>query len=451
LGGFEFEVEVDDDVDVPDAQQSPPLHDQPDPMKTDVDPTELEKELEDAINQGIKVDAAALQKTAAGAKLARLWFVKKKRAKLTNKVARLRRVATNEKGTDVGGRFSRSGTWSPQNPVRELDVARTFGIYGAFIPGVTTQRQRHRPDPTGRPTRASFSHMNFILDLSGSMAKGVSPTYPLDVRKKESADDEWVQHDADFNHTGEMLWLRSCPLVPDPAGPAGGYPKWEVRVAAGHGLPDEGRVLDPTEIRRVCDVSVEIVFAMLQEAQKRKNTVSIISFDTEARVELSRSRDYAQAEKVVISLEPDGGTLYKEALQLAVHETKEAGGKALTVLVTDAHASDLVRITPGAEEEMAQKYDEKARDAVARGTGMASIYRDLAKQARGNVGLIRELVKTGPFFLVCLGQDPAKDANLRLLLSKMRSEYGASFEVGVFPDVSTEDAVFQAARWSVRL
>lgn len=449
MAGFEWELDVDEDVDVADGKENGPLHDQPDASTFDVDAEELEKELDSAVASGIPIDLNAFSRTAAGFKLAHLWFTKKKRAKLNAKIARLRRQA-EQKAHDEGGRPARAGTWSPQNPAGELDVPRTFSSYGTFIPGVTTQRNRERPDPRGRPRSRKFSHMNFVLDVSGSMAKGASPTHPLDVRFKEEPDAPWKQFGGGpFYHTRYGLWSRTQPLMPDPRGPNGGYPRFEIRVPLGLGLPNEGSLIDPTDIRRVCDVSVEVSFAMLQEARRRKNTVSIISFDDVGRLELARTRDYTKAEKVLLSLEPDSGTVYQGALELAVTETKLAGGKAMTILVTDALTSDLRALSPREGESEAREMDSNARRGAR--AGNSTYFRAQAAKLRSTFNLVRTLVTAGPFFLVCLGVDPDTDPDLKSLLEGMREEYGSNFEVGAFPDVTSEDAVFQAARWSVRL
>lgn len=422
MAGFEWEIEVGEDVDVADGQNETPLHEQPDPADFDSDPADLEKELDAATAAGIPIDLNAFSKTTAGLKIAHLAFHKRKRARLNSKVARLRRQAENEKGNDDGGRKTRSGTWSPQHPLNELDVPRTFGSYGTFIPGVTTQRQRVRPDPRGTPRSRKFAHMNFIIDISGSMSIGVSPSRPLDLRVKVSEDDPWQPFSDDggpIKHVGVGIWDSDTPLMPDPRGPNKGYPRWEIRVPMGLGFPDEGQIIDPTTIRRVMEVAVEVCFAMLQEARKRKNTVSVFSFHTVGKKEISKTRDYNKAEKVLLGLEPTGSTSYAGALRLAAAETMALGGKAMTILVTDALLMDLSALAPAAQTPDAR--------------------------------YMHELTKAGPFFLVCLGQDPEKNADLKALLKAMREGYGANFEVGAFPDVTSEDAVFAAARWSVRL
>lgn len=438
MAGFEWEVELDDDVDVPNGQEQPPLHEQPDPSTFDVDPEQLEKELDAALGAGISIDLNAFFRTAAGFKLAYLWFTKKKRAKLNAKIARLRRHA-DQKAHDEGGRLARAGTWNPQNSPGELDVPRTFTSHGTFIPGVTTQRVKARPDPKGRPRSQKFSHMNFLIDVSSSMSQGVSPTHPLDVRVKEGPAEPWKVLDPAFSHTHAGLWGRHRPLMPDPRGPGRGYPRFEVRVPVGFGLPNEGSVIDPTDIRRVSDVAVEISYAMLHEARKRKNTVSIISFDTLGRLELPKTRDYAKAEKTLLLLEPSGGTDYSRALDIALEETKRAGGKAMTILVTDALMGDLLTIAPGATETAT---DADPNNPQSQRTRM---------RMRSAIATMHALVKAGPFFLVCLGQDPDNNPDLKQMLAEMRERYGSNFTVGAFPDVTSEDAVFTAARWSVRL
>ncbi len=233
----------------------------------------------------------------------------------------------------------------------------------------------------------------------------------------------------------------------------------EVRVAAASGLPDAGRVLDLTEIRRVQEVAAEVRFAMLTEVKRRKSTVSLIPFDEKAYLAptgapvVSRSRDYTKAENALLDLEPAGGTYYGAALRVALDETTKAGGKAMNALATDALTSDLLGITSGLERDLQAKYEEAARycEQQKGGRQVALQYRQNAREIAGQPAMVKDLVKAGPWILVCLGQNPDTDPELRQALQMMRDGYGANFEIGVFPDVSSEDAVFQAAKGSVKL
>ncbi len=131
-------------------------------------------------------------------------------------------MAEQEKDLDEGGRLQRAGVWGPTHSAMELDVYTTFSAYDTFIPGVTTQRQTHRPDPRAQ----RFQHTNLLVDVSCSMGKGVSAKFPLDVKVKLSDGEPWRPFRASWKFTdgGIGLWNAANPLMPDSKGPHKGYP-----------------------------------------------------------------------------------------------------------------------------------------------------------------------------------------------------------------------------------